>query len=106
MPDHPNTPQIDQTTANRRIFSETHLIMGMPSGIALMGFVITAASYFISKSFIAPFIFAIPYFSVMTSIHREDERAFQIWLSIWRDKTSHWEAGNRRPIELIFLAED
>jgi type IV secretory pathway VirB3-like protein len=87
---------------NRRIFTSAHLIFGMPANLAIGGVALAIGVFFVSTWW-AAIIVALIYLPPMIAIHKDDARAFQVWQTMIRERTSGWEAGNTAKRILVVL---
>ena len=93
---------VDNATRNRAVFNDVSMKAGMPTNLFLLGLVLCIGMYIVTRTLLVPLILAPAYFIPMYAIHKDDVRGLKIWLSVWSDNTNLWEAGTRKPIELVF----
>lgn len=93
----------DLGVQNANVFLLVDTIMGMPSGIFMVGLLIPVLIYFITKTFLLTVLITICYYMVMFSIHKDDVHAFKIWKALLTSKTNSWFCGKYKKTILIIM---
>lgn len=96
---------MDSANKNRAVFNDVSIIAGMPAGLFLLGIVMCVGMYAASRTVFAVLIIGPAYFIPMYSIHKNDLRGLQVWLSIFNDSVNTWECARRTNMNLIFRHE-
>jgi hypothetical protein len=86
---------------NRKIFTEQHLISGMPAGVFMFGVFVSLAPMAVARNILIGAVVALVYFAPMLVLHRNDPKALKIWGVCLMESTAAWAAGKRKKIRLI-----
>lgn len=97
--------EYSQGSRNRKIFTRSEDIFGLPSSI-FMGSAAAVFAVFLIFHWWTAVIAAVLIFPPMYSIHKDDPRAFAIWQYALTEKTNAWEAGSAGRRELVILSRD
>ncbi len=92
---------IDNSVKNRKIFTDQHLIAGIPANLFVIGLVVTVLPILLFKSASLCFVFAVIYYGFMIPLHKDDPKALGVWLSCFSDKFVYWESGRCKKNTLI-----
>jgi hypothetical protein len=93
-----------QGARNRKVFTSSHLIFGLPSNVFLGGCALAVGVFFISTWYWGVLLAAI-YFPPMFSIHKDDPRALAVWKTTLSDRTAGWQAGVVTRRSLVVLSD-
>jgi hypothetical protein len=95
--------RINQELKNRKIFSDSHSILGMPALVFVVGICLSLLPIFLFRSFLFGVVFAFCYYIPMLALHKDDVRALSILVACFSDSRTCWCSGRRKKFTVTFI---
>lgn len=93
-----------QGARNRKVFTTTDFVMGLPSNV-LMGCGAILLATFVLFTWWSTLIMAFLLMPVMYHIHKDDPRALVLWQAAMFERYNAFEAGTSTSLQLVILKE-